>query len=105
LILYDASKPNEYERAERLGGQILELCVAVGGTITGEHGVGVEKLNQMCVQFTTAELQQFERLKAAFDSSNLLNPGKVIPSLHRCAEFGQMHVHKGQLPFPGLERF
>ena len=105
LILYDASKPGEYERAEQLGGQILELCVAVGGTITGEHGVGMEKLNQMCVQFSTTELQQFERLKTAFDSKNLLNPGKVIPSLHRCAEFGQMHVHKGQLPFPELERF
>jgi len=105
LILYDASKPGEYDRAEQLGGQILELCVAVGGSITGEHGVGVEKLNQMCVQFTSAELRQFERLKVAFDSKNLLNPGKVIPSLHRCAEFGQMHVHKGQLPFPELERF
>ncbi len=105
LILYDASQPSEYERAEQLGGQILELCVAVGGSITGEHGVGVEKLNQMCVQFATAELQQFERLKTAFDSKNLLNPGKVIPSLHRCAEFGQMHIHNGQLPFPELERF
>ncbi|ESS73182.1 glycolate oxidase subunit GlcD [Methyloglobulus morosus KoM1] len=105
LILYDASQPGEYERAEQLGGQILELCVAVGGSITGEHGVGVEKLNQMCVQFSTAELQQFERLKTAFDSKNLLNPGKVIPSLHRCAEFGQMHIHNGQLPFPELERF
>ena len=105
LILYDASKPGEFDRAEQLGGQILELCVAVGGSITGEHGVGVEKLNQMCVQFTSAELRQFERLKVAFDSKNLLNPGKVIPSLHRCAEFGQMHVHKGQLPFPELERF
>jgi len=105
LILYDASKPGEYDRAEKLGGQILELCVAVGGSITGEHGVGVEKLNQMCVQFATAELQQFERLKAAFDSKNLLNPGKVIPSLHRCAEFGQMHIQQGQLPFPELERF
>lgn len=105
LILYDTSQPGEYERAEQLGGQILELCVAVGGSITGEHGVGIEKLNQMCVQFSTAELRQFERLKTAFDRKNLLNPGKVIPSLHRCAEFGQMHVHKGQLPFPELERF
>jgi glycolate oxidase len=105
LILYDASKPSEYDRAEQLGGQILELCVAVGGSITGEHGVGVEKLNQMCVQFATAELQQFERLKIAFDTKGLLNPGKVIPTLHRCAEFGQMHIHKGQLPFPDLERF
>ena len=105
LILYDASQPGEYDRAEQLGGQILELCVAVGGSITGEHGVGVEKLNQMCVQFSALELQQFERLKAAFDPKGLLNPGKVIPSLHRCAEFGQMHVHKGQLPYPELERF
>lgn len=105
LILYDARNPGEYAKAEQLGGQILELCVAVGGTITGEHGVGIEKLNQMCVQFSSAELQQFQRLKAAFDPDNLLNPGKAIPTLHRCAEFGQMHVHQGQLPHPELERF
>lgn len=105
LILYDARNPGEYAKAEQLGGQILELCVAVGGTITGEHGVGIEKLNQMCVQFSSAELQQFQRLKAAFDPANLLNPGKAIPTLHRCAEFGQMHVHHGQLPHPELERF
>lgn len=105
LILYDARNPGEYEKAEHLGGQILELCIAVGGSITGEHGVGVEKLNQMCVQFSSLELRQFERLKAAFDSKNLLNPGKVIPSLHRCAEFGGMHIHNGQLPYPELERF
>jgi glycolate oxidase len=105
LILYDARIPDDYEKAERLGGQILELCVEVGGSITGEHGVGIEKLNQMCVQFSTAEIQQFQRLKSAFDEYDLLNPGKAIPSLHRCAEFGRMHVHQGQLPHPELERF
>jgi glycolate oxidase len=105
LILYDARIPGDYDKAEQLGGQILEHCVEVGGTITGEHGVGVEKLNQMCVQFSTAELQQFQRLKTAFDEHGLLNPGKAIPSLHRCAEFGRMHVHQGQLPHPELERF
>jgi glycolate oxidase len=105
LILYDARIPGDYDKAEQLGGQILEHCVAVGGTITGEHGVGVEKLKQMCVQFSRAELQQFQRLKAAFDEHNLLNPGKAIPSLHRCAEFGAMHVNQGQLPHPELERF
>ena len=91
--------------AERLGGEILEACVAVGGTITGEHGVGIEKIDQMCVQFSSAELQQFHDLKAAFDPEGLLNPGKAVPTLARCAEFGAMHVHRGQLPFPDLERF
>lgn len=105
LILYDASQPGDYAKAEQLGGQILALCVAVGGTITGEHGVGLEKLNHMCVQFSTAEIQQFQRLKAAFDPTHLLNPGKAIPSLHRCAEFGRLHVHQGALPHPELERF
>jgi len=105
LILYDANKTGELERTEELGGRILELCVAVGGTITGEHGVGLEKINQMCVQFNSAELQQFHAVKAAFDPDNLLNPGKAIPTLHRCAEFGAMHVHHGQLPHPELERF
>jgi glycolate oxidase len=105
LILYDANKAGELERTEELGGRILETCVAVGGTITGEHGVGVEKINQMCVQFNNAELEQFHRVKAAFDPAGLLNPGKAIPTLHRCAEFGAMHVHKGQLPHPELERF
>ena len=105
LILYDANKPGELQRAEALGGKILELCVAVGGTITGEHGVGMEKLNQMCVQFSAAELTQFHALKAAFDPKGLLNPGKAIPTLHRCAEFGAMHVHHGDLAFPELERF
>jgi glycolate oxidase len=105
LILYDANKAGELERTEELGGTILELCVAVGGTITGEHGVGLEKINQMCVQFNEAELQQFHAVKQAFDPQNLLNPGKAIPTLHRCAEFGAMHVHHGQLPHPELERF
>jgi glycolate oxidase len=105
LILYDANQPGELAHAEQLGAKILELCVAVGGTITGEHGVGVEKIDQMCIQFGTAELQQFHALKAAFDSKGLLNPGKAIPTLHRCAEFGAMHVHRGELSFPELERF
>ena len=105
LILYDANMAGELERTEELGGKILELCVAVGGTITGEHGVGLEKINQMCVQFNAAELQQFHAVKQAFDPQGLLNPGKAIPTLHRCSEFGAMHVHHGQLPHPELERF
>ncbi|MEZ5673531.1 MAG: FAD-linked oxidase C-terminal domain-containing protein [Thiotrichaceae bacterium] len=105
LILYDANKPGELHNAERLGGKILELCVQVGGTITGEHGVGMEKLDQMCVQFTTEELQQFHAVKTACDPDNLLNPGKAIPTLHRCAELGAMHVHHGHTRFPELERF
>lgn len=105
LILYDANQPGELARAEQLGAKILALCVAVGGTITGEHGVGVEKIDQMCLQFSTAELQQFHALKSAFDPKGLLNPGKAIPTLHRCAEFGALHVHHGKLPFPELERF
>jgi glycolate oxidase len=105
LILYDANKPGELERTEELGGRILELCVEVGGTITGEHGVGMEKINQMCVQFSREELTQFHALKAAFDPHGLLNPGKAVPTLHRCAEFGRMHVHGGKLKFPELERF
>ena len=105
LILYDANQPGELQRTEEFGAKILELCIAVGGTITGEHGVGVEKLDQMCVQFSSAELQQFHRVKAAFDPAGLLNPGKAVPSLRRCAELGAMHVHHNQLPFPELERF
>lgn len=105
LILYDANKDGELEKTEEFGGRILELCVAAGGTITGEHGVGMEKINQMCVQFQPLELTQFHALKAAFDPDNLLNPGKAVPTLHRCAEFGAMHVHRGELPFPELERF
>ncbi|GLU33065.1 glycolate oxidase subunit GlcD [Trinickia caryophylli] len=105
LILFDANQPGELARTEALAGKILELCVAVGGSITGEHGVGREKINQMCVQFTSDEIEFFHAVKAAFDPAQLLNPGKNIPTLHRCAEFGAMHVHHGQLPFPELERF
>jgi len=105
LILYDANKPGELERTEEFGGKILELCVEVGGTITGEHGVGMEKINQMCVQFDALELTQFHAIKNAFDPKGLLNPGKAVPTLHRCAEFGAMHVHHGELPFPELDRF
>ncbi len=105
LILYDASKSGELEKAEEFGGKILELCIEVGGTITGEHGVGMEKLNQMCVQFKANELSQFHAVKASFDPKGLLNPGKAVPTLHRCAEFGAMHVHHGELPHPELERF
>ncbi|WP_210644375.1 glycolate oxidase subunit GlcD [Pseudomonas sp. Tri1] len=105
LILFDANQPGELERAETLGGKILELCVQVGGSITGEHGVGREKINQMCAQFNSDELTVFHAVKKAFDPLGLLNPGKNIPTLQRCAEFGSMHVHLGNLPFPELERF
>ncbi|MGA7595962.1 MAG: FAD-linked oxidase C-terminal domain-containing protein [Gallionella sp.] len=105
LILFDANKAGELERTEEFGRSILQLCVEVGGTITGEHGVGIEKIDQMCVQFRSAELTQFHAVKAAFDPSGLLNPGKAVPTLHRCAEFGAMHVHHGQLSHPELERF
>ncbi|MHB8454814.1 MAG: FAD-linked oxidase C-terminal domain-containing protein [Acidiferrobacterales bacterium] len=105
LILYDANKPGDLRRAEDFGGQILELCVAVGGTITGEHGVGIEKINQMCTQFPPPAITQFHALKHAFDPNGLLNPGKAIPTLQRCAEYGAMHVHAGKLAFPELERF
>ena len=88
-----------------MGGEILKLCVDKGGTITGEHGVGVEKIDAMCHQFNSPELTQFHRLKAGLDPSGILNPGKAVPSLHRCAELGAMHVHNGQLPHPELERF
>src|SRR5690606_1777039 len=105
LILYDANVPGEFERTEKLGGRILEACVAAGGTITGEHGVGVEKIDQMCVLFGEGELAQFHRVKEAFDPGGLLNPGKAVPTLARCAEFNAMHVHGGRLPFPEIERF
>ena len=105
LILYDANVPGELDKAEAMGGKILELCVEAGGSVTGEHGVGVEKLDQMCVQFNEAELRQFERVKEAFDPERLLNPGKAIPTLTRCSELGGMHVHGGKLPFPKMERF
>ncbi|MGV0949985.1 MAG: FAD-linked oxidase C-terminal domain-containing protein [Azonexus sp.] len=105
LIMYDAAKHGEWERAEAFGAEILELSVALGGSITGEHGVGIEKINQMCVQYKTPELETFRRIKAAFDETGLLNPGKAVPSLHRCAEYGRMHVHHGEIKFPELERF
>ena len=105
LILYDAAKEGELERTEAFGARILALCVEVGGTITGEHGVGVEKLDSMCGQFAPAELARFHAVKSVFDPQGLLNPGKAVPTLARCAEIGGMHVHRGQLPFPELERF
>ena len=105
MILYDANTSGELERVEELGGKILKLCIEVGGTITGEHGVGIEKINQMCVQFSEPELEQFRVLKRAFDPDEILNPGKAIPTLQRCAEFGAMHVHANNLPHPELPRF
>jgi glycolate oxidase len=105
LILFDANNADELHRAELFGADILETSVALGGTVTGEHGVGIEKLSSMCVQFSPEERAQMLRLKAAFDATGLLNPGKVIPTLQRCAEYGKMHVRKGLLPFPELERF
>ncbi len=105
LILYNSAEPGELERTEALGAEILKLCVEVGGSITGEHGVGVEKISQMCDQFGPDELEQFRAVKHAFDPKELLNPGKAVPTLHRCAEYGGMHVHNGELPFPELERF
>ncbi|MBV8124867.1 MAG: FAD-binding protein, partial [Paucibacter sp.] len=105
LILFDANDPDQLHRAELFGADILETSVAMGGTVTGEHGVGVEKLNSMCVQFSPEELAQMGALKRAFDPLELLNPGKVIPTLHRCAEYGKMHVKRGMLAFPDLPRF
>ncbi|HEX8957335.1 MAG TPA: FAD-linked oxidase C-terminal domain-containing protein [Burkholderiaceae bacterium] len=105
LILFDANIADEFHRAELFGADILELCVAVGGTITGEHGVGIEKINSMCVQFAPNEREAFFAVKRAFDPAMLLNPDKAIPTLHRCAEYGKMHVHRGHLPFADLPRF
>ena len=105
LVLYDGSCEEQRHKAQAFGGEILERSVALGGTITGEHGVGVEKINQMCTQFKADERAMFFAIKHAFDDKGLLNPGKAIPTLNRCAEFGQMHVHQGQLPFPHLPRF
>jgi glycolate oxidase len=105
LILYDANKPGELDRAEAFGSDILRLCVEVGGVLTGEHGVGVEKRDLMPVMFSEADLNQQQRLKCAFDDKGLLNPGKVFPTLHRCAELGRMHVHAGRVAFPDLPRF
>ncbi len=105
LILYDANKPGELENAEKFGADILRLCVEVGGVLTGEHGVGVEKRDLMPVMFSEEDLNQQQRLKCAFDGKSLLNPGKVFPTLHRCAELGRMHVHAGKMSFPDIPRF
>jgi glycolate oxidase len=105
LILYDANKPGELDRAEAFGYDILRLCVEVGGVLTGEHGVGIEKRDLMPTMFSEADLKQQQRLKCAFDDQGLLNPGKVFPTLHRCAELGRMHVHAGRTAFPDLPRF
>jgi len=105
LILYDANKPGELERTEKFGAEILKLCVEVGGVLTGEHGVGVEKRDLMPTMFSETDLNQQQRLKCAFDDKGLLNPGKVFPTLHRCAELGRMHVHAGRVAFPDIPRF
>ncbi len=105
LILFDANTPGEFDRAEKFGAAILELCVEVGGTITGEHGIGIEKINSMCVQFAPEEREAFFAVKRAFDPVFLLNPDKAIPTLQRCAEYGKMHVQRGALKFPDLPRF
>ncbi|TMH38170.1 MAG: FAD-binding protein [Betaproteobacteria bacterium] len=105
LILFDANCAGDAEKTIAFGGKILELCIEAGGTITGEHGVGIEKINEMCVQFAPLELERFHAIKRAFDPEGLLNPGKAVPTLHRCAEMGRMHVHRGQLPHPELPRF
>jgi glycolate oxidase len=105
LILYDANQEGELDRAEAFGADILKLCVEVGGVLTGEHGVGVEKRDLMPVMFSEADLEQQQRLKCAFDAEGLLNPGKVYPKLHRCAELGRLHIHAGRMPFPDLPRF
>jgi glycolate oxidase len=105
LILFDANQDGELERAEHFGAEILELSVELGGTVTGEHGVGIEKINQMCSQFSRAELTMFFRVKAAFDPAGLLNPGKAIPTLNRCADYGRLQVSSGQVPHPDLPRF
>ncbi len=105
LILYDPNRAGDAEKTQAFGARVLELCIEVGGTITGEHGVGVEKLGEMCIQFAKPELECFHGVKRAFDPDGLLNPGKAVPTLHRCAEMGRMHVHRGALPHPELPRF
>jgi len=105
LILYDANQPGELEKTEKFGAEILKLCVEVGGVLTGEHGVGVEKRDLMYTMFSETDLNQQQRVKCAFDGKGLLNPGKVFPQLHRCAELGRLHVHAGRLPFPDIPRF
>jgi glycolate oxidase len=105
LVLFDANQPGELERAEAVCSDILKLCVEVGGVLSGEHGIGVEKRDLMGTMFTEDDLKQQQRVKCAFDPGHLLNPGKVYPELHRCAELGKMHVHHGKLPFPDIPRF
>jgi glycolate oxidase len=105
LILYDANVPGELEKTEAFGAEILKLCVQVGGVLTGEHGVGVEKRDLMPAMFSEIDLNQQQRVKCAFDAKGLLNPGKVFPQLHRCAELGRLHVHAGRVPFPDIPRF
>ena len=105
LILYDANAPGELETAEAFGADILKLCVEVGGVLSGEHGIGVEKRDLMGEMFDEIDLNQQQRLKCAFDPDGLLNPGKMFPQLHRCAELGRMHIHRGKVPFPDLPRF
>jgi glycolate oxidase len=105
LILFDANRPGELEKAERFGADILRLCVAVGGVLSGEHGIGVEKRDLMPEFFSETDLLLQQRVKCAFDPASRLNPGKVFPTLHRCAELGRMHVHAGRLPFPDIPRF
>jgi len=105
LIMFDANDDAQLQRAKQFGSDILKLCIDAGGTVTGEHGVGIEKINEMCIQFSQAELLQFHAIKQAFDEHALLNPGKAVPTLHRCAEFGAMHVHKGQLKHADIPRF
>src|SRR6266446_5436202 len=105
LILYDANQPGEMERAEAFGADILRVCVELGGVLTGEHGVGIEKRDLMPEMFSEIDLNQQQRLKCAFDAQGLLNPGKVFPTLHRCAELGRVHIHGGRLAFPDIPRF
>jgi glycolate oxidase len=105
LILYDGNRPGDAEKTIEFGDRILELCIEVGGTVTGEHGVGVEKLKGTCVQFAPKAIERFLGVKAAFDTQGLLNPGKAVPTLSRCAEFGRMHVHQGQIAHAELPRF
>ena len=105
LILYDANEPGELEKAEEFGAEVLKFCVEVGGVLTGEHGVGVEKRDLMGTMFTEDDLSQQQRVKCVFDPHSLLNPGKVFPELHRCAELGRVHIKRGEMRFPDLPRF
>ena len=105
LIMFDANESDQPQRAAAFGARILELCIEAGGTITGEHGVGIEKINEMCVQFRARRARRVPCYQGAFDEHALLNPGKAVPTLRRCAEFGAMHVQRGQEKFPDLPRF